>query len=94
MANENIVGCSLDAKIGNKKIYYVSIGDESVISLEEKINENNEIEMESNTINNYDNQEYHLNNCAQAFAMLWKNKSLIIFFYICYFIHIFYFKIF
>ena len=79
--NENIVGCSLDAKVANKKIFYVSIGDESVVSLEEKENENNEIEIESNAISNYVTQEYHLNNCSQAFTMLWKNKALIIFLY-------------
>ena len=79
--NENIVGCSLDAKVANKKIFYVSIGDESVVSLEEKENENNEIEIESNAISNYVTREYHLNNCSQAFTMLWKNKALIIFLY-------------
>ena len=79
--NENIVGCSLDAKVANKKIFYVSIGDESVVSLEEKENENSEIEIESNAISNYVTQEYHLNNCSQAFTMLWKNKTLIIFLY-------------
>ena len=31
MTNESISGCSLDSKIGDKKIFYVSIGDESVI---------------------------------------------------------------
>ena len=81
MTNENVVGCSLETKIGNKKIFYVSIGDESVISLEEKENENGEMEIQSNSISNYDSQEYHLNNCTQAFTMLWKNKSLIIFLY-------------
>lgn len=81
MTNEHIVGCSLDAKIGNKKIFFISIGDESAISLEEKENENYEIEIQSNSINNYDNQEYHLNSCSQAFTMLWKNKCLIIYLY-------------
>ena len=79
--NENIVGCSLEAKIANKKIFFVLIGDESAISLEEKANENNEIIIESNAISNYVTQEYHLNNCSQAFTMLWKNKSLIIYLY-------------
>ena len=79
--NENIVGCSLEAKIANKKIFFVLIGDESAISLEEKANENNEIIIESNAISNYLTQEYHLNNCSQAFTMLWKNKSLIIYLY-------------
>ena len=79
--NENIVGCSLEAKIANKKIFFVLIGDESAISLEEKENENNEIIIESNAISNYLTQEYHLNNCSQAFTMLWKNKSLIIYLY-------------
>ena len=81
MTNENIVGCSLDAKIGSKKIFFISIGDESTISLEEKENENNEVEIQSNNINNYENQEYHLNSCSQAFTMLWKNKCLIIYLY-------------
>ena len=36
MTNESISGCSLYSKIGDKKIFYVSIGDESVISLQEK----------------------------------------------------------
>ena len=81
MTNESISGCSLDSKIGDKKIFYVSIGDESVISLQEKINENNDIEIQSNTINNYDTQQNHMLNCNQAFTMLWKNKLLIIFLY-------------
>jgi len=78
MTNENIVGCSLDAKIGNKKIFFISIGDESTISLEEKENENNEVEIQSNNINNYENQEYHLNSCSQAFTMLILTILLII----------------
>lgn len=81
MTNESISGCSLDSKISDKKIFYVSIGDESVISLQEKINENNDIEIQSNTINNYDTQQNHMLNCNQAFTMLWKNKLLIIFLY-------------
>ena len=81
MTNETIMGCSLDARIGNKKIFYVSIGDESVISLQEKESKNNELEIESNTINNYNNQENHINNCSRAFTMLWKNKALLLYLY-------------
>jgi hypothetical protein len=81
MTNENIMGCSLEAKVGNKKIFYVSIGDESVISLEEKENDNKELEIQTNTIKNYDNQQIHMNNCAQAFTMLWNNQSLILYLY-------------
>ena len=76
MTNESIMGCSLDAKISNKKVFYVSIGDESVVSLQEIENENNELELQTNVISNYDTQEHHINNCSQAYTMLWKNKSL------------------
>ena len=81
MTNESIMGCSLDAKISNKKVFYVSIGDESVVSLQEIENENNELELQTNVISNYDTQEHHINNCSQAYTMLWKNKSFIIFLY-------------
>ena len=81
MTSENIMGCSLEARIGNKKIFYVLIGDESVVSLQEKESKNNELEIESNTINNYDIKENHITNCSQAFTMLWKNKSLILYLY-------------
>ena len=81
MTNESIMGCSLDAKIANKKVFYVSIGDESVVTLQEIENENNELILQTNVINNYDTQEHHINNCSQAFTMLWKNKALIIFIY-------------
>ena len=81
MTNESVMGCSLDAKISNKKVFYVSIGDESVVSLQETENENNELELQTNVIKNYDTQEHHLNNCSMAYTMLWKNKALILFLY-------------
>ena len=81
MTSENIMGCSLDVRIGNKKIFYVLIGDESVVSLQEKESKNNELEIESNTIKNYDTQDNHITNCSQAFTMLWKNKALILYLY-------------
>ena len=81
MTNESIMGCSLDAKISNKKVFYISIGDESVVTLQEIENENNELELQTYVINNYDTQEHHINNCSQAYTMLWKNKALIIFLY-------------
>ena len=79
MTNENVFDCSLETKIEIKKIFYVSIWNEFVISLEEKENENGEIKNQTNSIN-IDSQEYHLNNCSQTFTISCKNKSIIIFY--------------
>jgi len=77
IGNEAIMGCSLETKINNKKIFYVSVGDELALSLQEK----NISEIKSNTIKNYYSKKAHNQFCSRAFTMLWKNKSLILYLY-------------
>ena len=48
LSNENIVGCSLENSINGKNTHFIAIGDESVVSIQEKSND-----VETNTIDNY-----------------------------------------
>ena len=75
LANENIMGSSLENKINDKTIHYIAIGDESVVSIFEK---DNEKDIEANTIYNYEEKDTHNLNCPDNFTLLWKNKALII----------------
>ena len=75
LANENIMGSSLENDINDKNVHYIAIGDESVVSIFEKENEK---DIEANTIYNYENKETHNTNCKDNFTLLWKNKALII----------------
>ena len=75
LANENIMGSSLENDINDKNVHYIAIGDESVVSIFEKENEK---DIEANTIYNYENKEIHNTNCKDNFTLLWKNKALII----------------
>ena len=75
LANENIMGTSLENKINDKTIHYIAIGDESVVSIFEK---DNEKDIEANTIYNYEEKDTHNLNCPDNFTLLWKNKALII----------------
>ena len=47
--NLYIMGISLENNISNKKVHYIAIGDESVVSIFEK-----DKDLEVNTINNYE----------------------------------------
>ena len=75
LANENIMGSSLENEINDKNVHYIAIGDESVVSIFEK---DNEKDIEANTIYNYENKEIHNTNCKDNFTLLWKNKALIV----------------
>ena len=75
LANENIMGSSLENNINDKIVHYIAIGDESVVSFFEKETEK---DIEANTMNNYENRETHNQYCEKNFTMLWKNKVLII----------------
>ena len=75
LANENIMGTSLENDINGKIVHYVAIGDETVVSIIEKDEEKN---IETNTIYNYDEKDNHDTYCPNNFTLLWKNKALII----------------
>ena len=75
LANENIMGTSLENDINGKIVHYIAIGDETVVSIIEKDEEKN---IETNTIYNYDEKDKHDINCTDNFTLLWKNKALII----------------
>ncbi len=75
LTNESTMGCSLENKINGKNIHYIAIGDEFVVSIFEKENEQ---DIEANTIYNYKEKEMHSANCPESFTLLWKNKALII----------------
>ena len=75
LANENIMGTSLENDINGKIVHYIAIGDETVVSIIEKDEEKN---IETNTIYNYDEKDKHDINCNDNFTLLWKNKALII----------------
>ena len=79
LANENIMGSSLENKIDNKLVHYIAIGDESIVSIFEKENEK---DIEANTIYNYEEKENHEVNCKNNFTLLWKNKALIVNIYV------------
>ena len=79
MANENIMGSSLENNIDNKIVHYIAIGDESIVSIFEKENEK---DIEANTIYNYEEKEAHDVNCKNNFTLLWKNKALIVNIYV------------
>lgn len=75
LANENIMGSSLENNINNKMVHYIAIGDESIVSIFEKETEK---DIEANTIDNFDEKDKHNLNCTNDFTLLWKNKALII----------------
>ena len=75
LANENIMGTSLENDINGKIVHYVAIGDETVVSIIEKDEEKN---IETNTIYNYDEKDNH-----DTYCHMMKNLKLKI-------IHIFY----
>ena len=75
LANENIMGTSLENDINGKIVHYIAIGDETVVSIIEKDEEKN---IETNTIYNYDEKDNHDTYCPNNFTLLWKNKALII----------------
>ena len=75
LTNESTMGCSLENKINGKNIHYIAIGDEFVVSIFEKENEQ---DIEANTIYNYKEKDMHSAKCPESFTLLWKNKALII----------------
>ena len=75
LTNESIMGSSLENKIDGKNIHFIAIGDESVVSIFEKENEQ---DIEANTIYNYKEKDMHSAKCPESFTLLWKNKALII----------------
>lgn len=75
LTNESIMGSSLENDIENRVIHYIAIGDESVVSIFEKEDEQ---DIEANTIYNYKEKDTHSANCPESFTLLWKNKALIL----------------
>lgn len=75
LASENIMGTSVENEIDNKIVHFVSVGDETAVSLIEKINEE---DVESHIISNYTNKDMHQKMCPESFTLLWKNKALLI----------------
>ena len=73
LSNENIVGCSLENSINGKNTHFIAIGDESVVSIQEKSND-----VETNTIDNYVQKSIHTDHCNNCFPLMDKNKLLLL----------------
>jgi len=73
LADENIMGSSLENNISDKKVHYIAIGDEYVVSIFEK-----DKDIEVSTINNYEKKETHNINWTDNFIFKWKNEALIV----------------